>query len=205
MRTRLAFSGVLIIALLASLGMFAQRFKLRTNLHPSTRIIMNQKKWLDGYSGQTTKELIALEEDYRVDSIVLAFEQAVGQKAVRQGESSLDQDERIVLAVEALEREVNNGGYSQFFINSSREYTPIIADSLQRIGCPRTAEITQEAIGALRLRELADSEIESEMERQNPERDTVLEGCDKRYFKESEAIAEHLFAYIKTHPGSFQL
>jgi uncharacterized protein DUF4375 len=166
---------------------------------------MNQKKWLDGYSGQTAKELIALEEDYRVDSIVLAFEQAIGQKSLRQGESSLDRDERIVLAVEALEREVNNGGYSQFFINSSREYTPIIADSLRRIGCPITAKITQEAIDVLRLREPSDSQIESEMERQNPERDAVLEGCDKPYFKESEAIADHLFAYIKTHPGSFQL
>jgi len=34
---------------------------------------MNQK-FLKAYSGQTTEQLIALDGEYRVDSIVLAFE-----------------------------------------------------------------------------------------------------------------------------------
>jgi hypothetical protein len=38
------------------------------------------------------------------------------------------------MAVESLEREVNNGGYDQFFVNAA-EYTPVIADSLSAIGC----------------------------------------------------------------------
>ncbi len=36
---------------------------------------MNQK-FLKAYSGQTTEQLIALDGEYRVDSLVLAFEQA---------------------------------------------------------------------------------------------------------------------------------
>jgi hypothetical protein len=39
--------------------------------------MMYDLKWLEGYSGQTTEELIALEGEYRIDSLVLAFEQAL--------------------------------------------------------------------------------------------------------------------------------
>jgi hypothetical protein len=205
MRRRLVFIGALIVAIVSCLGKFAHRAWLHVGVRPSTRIAMNRKNWLDGYSGETTRQLIGLENEYRVDSIVLAFEQAIGQKAAREGESKLTGDERIVLAIEALEREVNNGGYSQFFVNSLREYTPIIVDSLQRIGCPRAAEITQEAVSALRLIDPSTAQIESEMEKESEERDAVLERCNKRYFKESEAIADQLFAYIKIHQESFRL
>jgi len=44
---------------------------------------------------------------------------------------------------------VNNGGYDQFFTNSSREFASTIVDSLQHIGCKKTADITQKAIKAL--------------------------------------------------------
>ena len=100
---------------------------------------MTDLKWLDQYTGQTTDELIALEGEYRTDSLVLAFEQALDQKTARAGTEELTAEERVVLAVEALEREVNNGGYGQFFTNDSNEYTPIIVDALMRIGCGDTA------------------------------------------------------------------
>jgi len=201
---RRIFIELLIAAIFVSVSLFAYR----TWLHPgaqSMRLTMNQKKWLDGYSGETTQQLIAFEGEYRVDSIVLAFEQAIGQKSVRAGETALTADERIVVAIEALEREVNNGGYSQFFINSSREYTSTIVDSLTRIGCPKTAEITEAAVRALGLHELSDASIELEMEKEDPQRHAALQSCDQRYFKESEPIADHLFAYIKTHQDTIRL
>ena len=85
---------------------------------------MSELKWLEKYSGQTTDELIALEGKFRTDSLVTAFHQAVEQKWARDGGEALSEEEIVVLAIEALECEVNNGGYDQFFINSS-EYAPI--------------------------------------------------------------------------------
>ena len=87
---------------------------------------------LDGYSGQTVSELLALEDSHRVDSLLWAFEEAINQKAARVGEDNLTIEERIVLAVEALEREVNNGGYDQFFVNSM-EYAPLIVEGVNAI------------------------------------------------------------------------
>ena len=198
MLLRLSLLGILVLLLA---GSFASFLRNRGANHKN----MDATKWFDGYSGQSTNELISLQREYRTDSIVLAFEQAIQQKAARKGESSLTTDERMVLAIEALEREVNNGGYSLFFLNSSHEYLPTIVQSLQQIGCPRRAEITQAAIDALHLHDLSDPQIESEMKRDDDQRDAALDRCDKRYFKEPEAIADHLFGYIKAHPDSFPL
>src|SRR5262245_27313086 len=88
--------------------------------------------FLDSYQGQSTEELLALDRTFRVDSLVLAFEQAIQGKSP----GSISTEELYVLAVEGLEREVNNGGYNQFFGNSSGEFTPIIETALRTIDCP---------------------------------------------------------------------
>jgi hypothetical protein len=105
-------------------------------------------QWLDGYAGQSLEELLALDGKCRVDSLIVAMEQALEQKSAREGDDSLSYEEAIVLAVEALEREVNNGGYSQFFVNTSRVYTPIVVGALRRVNCPVTAVITETAMKA---------------------------------------------------------
>jgi len=61
--------------------------------------------------------------------------------------------ELMVLSVLALEREVSNGGYDQFFRNSSRRFAPMIVNHLVTIGCPAIADITQEALDSLDLPE----------------------------------------------------
>jgi len=109
---------------------------------------MAELKFMSDYSGQTVDELLALAATCRADGLVLAFEQAIQQKEASKGEDSLSEPECIVLAIEALEREVNNGGYAQFFVNESRIYTPIIVDALQRIGCPLSSQITALALNA---------------------------------------------------------
>ena len=159
---------------------------------------MSDLKFLSDYSGQTAEQLLALEGEYRIDSLVLAFEQALDQKAAREGAGAVNVEERIILAIEALEREVNNGGYDQFFANSSREFAPIIVQALLRIGCPKTAEITQRAIDALHLPDLSVEGIETAMEAAEDIEDD-LNNCDNSYFAAGEDIAGQLFAFIKAN------
>jgi hypothetical protein len=145
-----------------------------------------------------------LSDQYRTDSLVLAFEQAVDQKAARVGMGNLVDEERVILAVEALEREVNNGGYHQFFLNSP-EFASIIVSSLGRIGCPKTAELTQDALDALRIPHLTREEIESVISKDDEDRDETLSGCDERYYKGSECIELQLFAFIKANKSMIRL
>ncbi len=151
--------------------------------------------WLEGYSGQSVEELLSLRGKYRTDSLALAFEQAIGQKAARESVQSLTEEERVVLAVEALEREVNAGGYSQFFFNSSREFAPIIVAALDRIGCKKTAAITQKAVRALGASDLAEDAIDAALALDDGRR-AKLDRCDDSYYEDPEPIAERLLAFI---------
>jgi len=164
---------------------------------------MPDLQWLDAYSGETVDELLALEEKYRTDSLVLAFEQAMDQKAARVGDDKLTDEERIILAIEALEREVNNGGYGQFFVNSSREYATIIVNALRRIGCPKTAEITQKALKIVQRIPMTREEIENGTW-ENEERQAALSECDQLYFERPESIEESLFAFIKANRSKIE-
>jgi hypothetical protein len=157
---------------------------------------MPDLQWFDRYNGESFDELIALEGKYRIDSLVLAFEQAMDQKVARVGEHKLTAEERAILAVEALEREVNNGGYGQFFVNTP-EYAPIIVDALRRIGCTKVAEITDRAVKLVQMAPTTDEEIANGTREDNEERDDALAECDALYFEGPENIEGSLFAFIK--------
>jgi Domain of unknown function (DUF4375) len=165
---------------------------------------MSDLPFLERYSGQTVEQLLSLEGEYRIDSLVGAFEEALLKKASRDGDLAINDEERVILAVEALEREVNNGGYSLFFENSTREFAPIIVEALIRIGCPRTAEITQTAIDALHLPTLTADAIETAIANDNVSEEDLNE-CDRTYYKGPEYIAGQLFAFIKRNKDSITL
>ena len=167
---------------------------------------MNEIEWLDNYSGQSTDELIALEGKYRTDSIVVAFEEAIDQKAAKAGDESLSEQERVVIAVEALEREVNNGGFEQFFYNSSNEFASIVADSLRKIGVPQVAEIAEDAIDALEIEgEPSVENIERRIFQEDEQRSRKLGECDDRYYEIAGDLSEPLFEYIKKNKERIRL
>lgn len=142
---------------------------------------METLPWLE-YDGETTAELLACGETHRVDSLVVAFEEAIMGK----DEDAITPEERVVLAVEALEREVNHGGYVYFFDTAS-EFTPIIVEALHAIGASTAAALTAEAIRA------AQGD------------DALLEDCDQRYLDEVGDLSEELFAFIRAHAAQIQI
>lgn len=166
-----------------------------------------QAKWLDGYSGQTVEQLLALSPEYRIDSIVLAFEDALARRAQEHGLDALNEVEISVLAIEALEREVNNGGHHQFFLNTP-EYAEHVVSALRRIGCARTAEVAQRAIDLLalpgpvtasRVAGALDNDAEGSLI------EILIEECDAPYFDEPEPIADRLFAYLSENRARIRI
>lgn len=164
---------------------------------------MSELPFLDRYSGQTTEELLALEGKYRADSLVLAFEAGIMRKEAR-GEDLTD-EECVVLAIEALEREVNNGGYHQFFVNTM-EFAPIIVTALNMIGCPEVARITKRAIDALGLGDHPSCEaIETVIYDDDDARDEKLQECDSEYFETAGCLGEPLLEFIKENRAGISL
>lgn len=170
--------------------------ELKTSVDPRPRL---------SNSGQSVEDLLRLEGKSRIDSLVSAFEEAISQKAERANNKALTDTERVVLAVEALEREVNNGGYDQFFTNSSREFASTIVDSLRRIGCNKAASITERAVRALRVSDLTVEAVDAAMAVDDEKRLEKFARCDEAYYKNTEPIADRLFAFIKTNKAEIRL
>jgi len=156
--------------------------------------------FLESYSGQSTDELIDLEGTHRVDSIVLAFEQALQSKA------SLTREEKVILAVEAMEREVNNGGFNQFFCNSSRDFVPDICDALSVIDCPEPAELARSAMTILGVDvSMTSDDIEDISCDASDEQNEQLGELDAVYYRGEEPVADKLFEFIKTNRSSITI
>lgn len=158
-------------------------------------------KWLDGYSGETTEQLILLEGEYRTDSIILAFEEGLQRKARRVGKTGLTDEEIAVLAVEALEREINNGGFSAFFVNSSKEYAPVILDALNRIGCPEVVRLARRAFELLGIK---DPVTRADIDRVTAsdefgEHDEEFNQLDEQYYGLSVDLSAPLLDFIKSN------
>lgn len=157
--------------------------------------------FLEAYAGQTTDALIALATTHTIDSLVLAFEQGLENRG-----APFSDAERVVLAVEAIEREVNNGGYHQFFLNSSREHAPFVVESLERIGCPRQAAIAARAIAALGPgADLGSRALRARAKADDPALEDALEACDTDYYACDEPIADRLFAFVVARRAEIDL
>jgi hypothetical protein len=162
---------------------------------------MTQKDFFDKYDGQTLAELLALTDTYREDSIILAIEQALQRKAPE----DVAPPERVVLAVEALEREVNNGGYNQFFLNEPT-YAYDIVEALTQIGCPEVARITRDATSVLGLRpDWTDDQIQAAAADMPEEADGRLSQLDDQFFEYPEPIAERLLTFVRANAAEIRL
>ncbi len=145
------------------------------------------------YAGQTTAELLACKTSHRIDSILSAFEQGIQNKLDQQ--EKISAEERVVLAVMAFQHEVNKGGHQQFFLNSSRQFVPVIESSLLLIHCDGTAAIVADAIAAL-----GPDGIHGE----DPVRDNILQDCDERFYQVNE-IEANLFRFVEANQEQIQL
>ena len=166
---------------------------------------MSKPPWLDGYSGQTTDELIALEGAFRTDSIVVAFAHAIAQKAARLGDAHLATPERVVLAVEAVEDRVNSGGFDSLLRYESA-LVPDIVPSLVAIGCDAVADLVRSAIEAVDIDgPITASAIESAMDGENDARDDRLDALDRLYYELPGDLADPLLAFIKSNRDQITL
>ncbi len=161
---------------------------------------MSEEQWLESVGDRTIDEVVQLEGSYRIDSIVLAIESALLEKA------NLTPTERIVVTIEAMEREVNNGGFNQFFFNSSNEYAGELAAALREIGIPEIATIAERALKAIGARpDWTYEDFEEAAEDPDDTTRAELDACDEAYYGTENGIANTLFEYIKRNKANIHL
>jgi Domain of unknown function (DUF4375) len=104
-----------------------------------------------------------------------------------------------------VESEVNNGGFSQYFVNSSAESAHFVVDALNMIGAPKTADICERAIATAFPAGLPQSEeaIRSAAADFSDEVLEKLEPLNEEFFSYPHNLADLLFAYVSEHPDEF--
>jgi len=84
---------------------------------------------------------------------------------------SWNKSRRAIYMIWALEAEVNNGGYNQFYFNSSGQFYKHLPDALRLVGATKFADLT----------ERANETFEKENRQITQHQDGTLEGFSKSY------------------------
>ncbi|HUQ27184.1 MAG TPA: DMP19 family protein [Usitatibacter sp.] len=79
-------------------------------------------------------------------TFAIALSDLVFARYDRDGFESLTPPERVAYCVDALEREVNNGGFEQFFTNNSGDTSAETVAALRKIGAIQAANLVQSAM-----------------------------------------------------------
>jgi hypothetical protein len=119
------------------------------------------------------------------------------------GQQSFPQ--KVFSAIWAVESEVNNGGFSQYFVNNSAESASFVTKALETIGAPKTANICNRAITTafpkglpptvVTINSVAADFSEEILERLDP--------LDQEFLAYPHNLTELLFAYVSGHPEEF--
>ena len=112
--------------------------------------------------------------------------------------------QKVFSAIWSVESEVNNGGFSQYFQNSS-ETVGFVADALDLIDAPRTAGICRRAVKIAFPNGLPSSpdEVSSAATDLAPDVEDTLSALDQEFFAYPHNLTDLLYAYISAHPDDF--
>jgi Domain of unknown function (DUF4375) len=141
-------------------------------------------------------------------AIVEGLERHMGEDYEREAEvlRSAARGQRAIYALEWTTREVNNGGWHQFFWNSSGALTDEAIAGARLIGAGENATILREAAAVYPRGEvpedraerqrIVDSLSEAEIER-------VFGPLERRWYARDLELERLMVAYVEAHPDEF--
>lgn len=137
--------------------------------------------------------------------ILIGLSESPQTKLGKEDFASQSVPQKVFSALWEVESEVNNGGFSQYFVNSSAESAHFVVDALEIIDAPKTADICQRAVAAAFPAGLPESEeaIRSVAADFSDEVLEKLESLDQEFYSYPHNLTDLLFAYVSAHPEDF--
>ena len=117
--------------------------------------------------------------------------------------SALSEAERIFYITQTLEMEVNNGGFSQFFFNSSGDFANEVVSAFEKIGATKTAEICKTAVSIYGESVPLDRDERESLLIDNDEVDDILNDCDNAFFEYEDDLTALNYQFIINNKDSF--
>ena len=111
-------------------------------------------------------------------------------KEEHRGLDSLTDSERYLAAIDAMTRQVNNGGWEQFFTNSSGAFAYDLVPALESVGSSDFQAIAREAVGLFgQIASLDEDTRYDQVERLTEDGDLQpWESCDEAVFACTEKV-----------------
>ena len=140
-----------------------------------------------------------------MNSILIALSSSGQTDFGREDFANQSTPQKVFSAVWALESEVNNGGFSQYFSNSSAETAPFVAEALETIQATKAAEICRRAIATAFPAGLPSrpEDIQSAAEDFSADITEHLSTIDEEFFSYPDDLTRLLFIYVRNHPEAF--
>ena len=123
----------------------------------------------------------------------------------KQDFASQSTPQRVFSSIWALESEVNNGGFSQYFLNDSSETAAFVVEALDTIGASRAADVCRRAIAKAFPAGLPPSAEAVSSAAADFSDDVIeqLQPLDNEFCAYPDNLTELLFAYVSKHPDEF--
>lgn len=197
-KTRIIILIVVIAILLV--GFFANKFKQKTGMPAD---VENDTSI---FETKSIDDIWTIEEK---DNFVIEMNQYIAEKC-EYGDNmeALNEEQRILYITQALEMEVNNGGFSQFFFNSGGVFANELVSSFEKIGAVKTAEICKKAVSIFgdviptdrdEIQDIITPDDEKEEERI----EEILNECDDAFFEYEDDLVELNYQFIMNNKESF--
>ena len=119
--------------------------------------------------------------------------------------SKLTEPQKLFYFNQNLEREINNGGFNQYFCNSSGEYAHETILSLKAIGADKTADILQKAIAQFPDKKVPkDRDERTEIVEQIEEiAGEIWDGLDQAFYKYEDDLNTLNIEFVKKNKSFF--
>ena len=143
----------------------------------------------------------------RRDMIVMEIDSYLNKKS-EYGENieKLNSKQRTFLFVENLEREINNGGFNQFYFNSSGNFSQETIKALLEIGANKTAEIVKKANSEFKNGTVPKdrSERQNELELIEEKAKENWNKRDSEFYEYQDNLTELLIAFVIKNKSEFK-
>lgn len=156
---------------------------------------------------QTIFDLDSVLKIERRDMIVMEIDSYLNEKS-EYGEKieKLNSSQQMFLFVENLEREINNGGFNQFYFNSSGDFSQETINALLVIGAKKTAKIVNKANSEFQNGNVPKdrTERQSELERIEEKAEDNWNKCDSEFYEYQDDLTELLIAFVIRNKTDFE-
>jgi hypothetical protein len=139
------------------------------------------------------------------NGILIALSESINTKFGKEDFDTQSVPQKVFSSIWALESEVYNGGFAQYFQNFSSETAAFVAEALEKITASNTADICRRAITTAFPDGLpSDPEaISSAASDFSIEIQNELDRLDNEFFKQPNDLTELLFAFVAQHAEEF--